>query len=505
MKRLSTLLLLLSSPALAKTSAIVGIALDQSSTVKPASQPLSTPAGETGQISITVTHPDGTPYDLTGAQLLLAVGSKISRQATIDNAAAGTAHFPLVIADTINMLGTYSYDVTLTATDGSFYRVVPASSFVVTAGIGQPGQAVTVPAAQQPLAQGPAGPQGPAGATGPAGPQGNPVAIADEGGALTQRSTLNFTGAGVTCTDNAGQSRTDCTIPGGGSSGNLTFTPAATSPIASGQTGIWSNSGDGQMYYQKADNTQAILTPACILSPAAQQTGNINVDGTVRGDSGIIGTLFTTLFGTTQMTLDDSTGFKLQQTNLVNNSFAKIACSTATGVSQSTCQIETVSPNSSLAVALYVANYIAINAAGWAQIGFGSTFLNVYNGSSTTDTCMIAEDITSSSAINAGDVVVWTGSKQVGQSAASAGLKTAAGVALTGTSGAGQSTRVCRIGRALANSETGVVAGDILTTSGTNAGKVVTNNTPAAGAKVGRAIEAVGGTVAGKVTIDVEL
>lgn len=47
--------------------------------------------------------------------------------------------------------------------------------------------------------------------------------IADEGGSLTQRSTLNFTGAGVSCVDNAGSSRTDCTISGGGSTGNWTF------------------------------------------------------------------------------------------------------------------------------------------------------------------------------------------------------------------------------------------------------------------------------------------
>jgi hypothetical protein len=40
--------------------------------------------------------------------------------------------------------------------------------------------------------------------------------IMDEAGALTRRSTLNFTGAGVTCVDNGGALRTDCTIPGGG-------------------------------------------------------------------------------------------------------------------------------------------------------------------------------------------------------------------------------------------------------------------------------------------------
>jgi hypothetical protein len=47
--------------------------------------------------------------------------------------------------------------------------------------------------------------------------------ITDEGGAaLTQRGTLNFTGAGVTATDNSGAGRTDVTIPGGGGSGYAT-------------------------------------------------------------------------------------------------------------------------------------------------------------------------------------------------------------------------------------------------------------------------------------------
>jgi hypothetical protein len=40
--------------------------------------------------------------------------------------------------------------------------------------------------------------------------------IADEGSNLTARATVNFTGAGVSCADNAGATRTDCTISGGG-------------------------------------------------------------------------------------------------------------------------------------------------------------------------------------------------------------------------------------------------------------------------------------------------
>jgi hypothetical protein len=40
--------------------------------------------------------------------------------------------------------------------------------------------------------------------------------IQDEAGALTQRTVVNFTGAGVACVDNAGSTRTDCTIASAG-------------------------------------------------------------------------------------------------------------------------------------------------------------------------------------------------------------------------------------------------------------------------------------------------
>ena len=45
--------------------------------------------------------------------------------------------------------------------------------------------------------------------------------VQDEGTSLTQRATLNFIGTAISCVDNAGSTRTDCTITGGG--GGLTF------------------------------------------------------------------------------------------------------------------------------------------------------------------------------------------------------------------------------------------------------------------------------------------
>ena len=43
------------------------------------------------------------------------------------------------------------------------------------------------------------------------------LVVQDEGGPLTRRTTIDFTGAGVTCTDTG--SKTSCDIPSGGSGG----------------------------------------------------------------------------------------------------------------------------------------------------------------------------------------------------------------------------------------------------------------------------------------------
>lgn len=39
--------------------------------------------------------------------------------------------------------------------------------------------------------------------------------VQEEGTPLTQRPTINFIGSSITCVDNAGNTRTDCTITGG--------------------------------------------------------------------------------------------------------------------------------------------------------------------------------------------------------------------------------------------------------------------------------------------------
>jgi hypothetical protein len=81
--------------------------------------------------------------------------------------------------------------------------------------------------------------------------------LADEGSSLTQRSTLNFTGAGVACADNSGSSRTDCTITGtlqsaytaGGSSGGT-----ITETVSGGPLGLLCGADANKGLYVKANS-----------------------------------------------------------------------------------------------------------------------------------------------------------------------------------------------------------------------------------------------------------
>ncbi|MGH0031746.1 MAG: hypothetical protein ACQGVC_18310, partial [Myxococcota bacterium] len=50
-------------------------------------------------------------------------------------------------------------------------------------------------------------------------PSGTGHTIEDEGTPLTQRGTINFTGSGIACSDDAGDGETDCVVSSGGSDG----------------------------------------------------------------------------------------------------------------------------------------------------------------------------------------------------------------------------------------------------------------------------------------------
>jgi hypothetical protein len=104
--------------------------------------------------------------------------------------------------------------------------------------------------------------------------------IENAGSALTMRTTLNFTGTGVSVADNAGKNRTDVTIPGG-SGGNPTIavsnasstgttTSTLTKLTGAPSTAIISSSGD-------TGGAIGICTAAC----GTTGTATITIAGTV--------------------------------------------------------------------------------------------------------------------------------------------------------------------------------------------------------------------------------
>lgn len=160
----------------------------------------TTPAGETGQIDLTVVTQAGAAYDLTGASLTLSVrlGSQLllSRGGTINSpSTGGTAFFPLVIADTVNLSNnglrtSYTFDIWVTDASGNRFQVISGTSqFVVLASDTAPGQPVTVPTTQIPPAYNQI--QSPPGTN------------------LPLRSIFSFDGNVLGATDNPGALRTD--------------------------------------------------------------------------------------------------------------------------------------------------------------------------------------------------------------------------------------------------------------------------------------------------------
>lgn len=119
--------------------------------------------------------------------------------------------------------------------------------------------------------QGPQGDPGPQGSTGAqgsqgaTGPQGPPLAVQDEGAALAQRASLDFTGAGVTATDDSANNRTVVTIPG-----------SAVASVFSRSGAVVAAPGDytAAQVTNAVDQTQSYANPSWLSSLAwAKVTG----------------------------------------------------------------------------------------------------------------------------------------------------------------------------------------------------------------------------------------
>ncbi len=102
--------------------------------------------------------------------------------------------------------------------------------------------------------------------------------IQDEGVAVTQRNTINFIGAGVTAVDNAGQTRTDVTISGGGATALNDLTDVTIAAVSNAQVLIYDSTSSHW-------ENQAISGDATISNIGALTIGNnvINNDNLIEG------------------------------------------------------------------------------------------------------------------------------------------------------------------------------------------------------------------------------
>ncbi len=108
--------------------------------------------------------------------------------------------------------------------------------------------------------------------SGGSGTGGGGHTIQDEGSSLTQRTKLNFVGAGVTVTDDAGNDATKVTISGGGAGTTTVETPTGT--VNSTNTAftvtnepLWVVS-DGITYFDGAGYTYAALSITMDIPPS---------------------------------------------------------------------------------------------------------------------------------------------------------------------------------------------------------------------------------------------
>lgn len=113
--------------------------------------------------------------------------------------------------------------------------------------------------------QGPTGPQGIQGVAGPAGADGAIAQIQDEGANLPVQPRLNFTGAGVTASDDAANGRTNVAIPGGGGFVGAAVIKNASQSLTSGTTTVLTfqtEDHDASGMHDNATNNSRLTIPA---------------------------------------------------------------------------------------------------------------------------------------------------------------------------------------------------------------------------------------------------
>lgn len=212
---------------------ITGVLQDGYFVVEQEPQPIELTCGDNCHLIIEVFAGSGLPLDITGGALLFSLRNGtslnapllLSREAVLTNAGIGDGYFLINSDDTIVLSPTnsYNYDIVYIDSFGNQAHIIPSSKFALLKTQYIPGQPITVPAEQEPLAQGPQGPIGPTGPQGIPGTDGymtatTPLAIDGYSGTpiyLSGNHTITFSGSAsetLSAAYAAGSSPTDSTL-----------------------------------------------------------------------------------------------------------------------------------------------------------------------------------------------------------------------------------------------------------------------------------------------------
>ena len=315
--------------------------------------------------------------------------------------------------------------------------------------------------------------------------------VADEGIALTSRPTINFIGSGVTCADNSGQSRTDCTISGGGgvssAFNDITSGTNASAAMVVGTGASLSVSGSGTI----AATTSVALATNGTNCSSGQFAAGVDANGNSEGCAA----LPTTITGTAnQISVSASTGaitLSLPSTLIIPGS---ISATTFTGALSGNATTATaLAANPADCASSQFANAIAANGdltcsaltlagAQFANQGTTTTLLHGNASGNPSWSQVVNADISASAAIALSKLATQAADTLVMNASGGAAVPTAVAMPTSGTNGCSGTSNALTYNSSShaldCNTSVGTAASAVTTTcSGASATFTATSNT----------------------------
>lgn len=135
---------------------------DEGEPLAPYAQTIAIPQYTDCRLDVTCVGADGAAFDISGGALILSAKARpgddeavLSLEADIDDGPNGLAHFTVGSVNSGIDARSYGYIVVFTDADGYIWPVVANGNLAITPSEYVPGQEVTVPESQEPLALGP--------------------------------------------------------------------------------------------------------------------------------------------------------------------------------------------------------------------------------------------------------------------------------------------------------------------------------------------------------------